>query len=277
MIRGRRTSQATTQADLADRHRLYERSVQCPEAEVDFISRRFRLLTGREAHLLREDFCGTAALSCEWVRRRSDHQAVAVDLDPSVLAWARRFNLAPLSADERARCKLVRSDVQRVRPGPADIILAMNFSYWLLRDRAALLRYFRRVRSGLVADGVFFLDAFGGYEAFRVCTEERACEDEEGAFTYIWEQSRYNPIDGRMVCHIHFGFPDGSRLERAFSYDWRLWTLPELRELLAQAGFSRVLCYWQGWTDAGQPDGIFVPVEEAPADASWICYLSAQP
>jgi len=267
---------AHTQAGLADRYRLYERSVQNPEAEVDFIARRFRCLTGRRALLLREDFCGTAALSCEWVRRRADHRALAVDLDPAVLAWARARNLAALPAGERARCRLILGDVRRVRPRPADVILAMNFSYWLLRERAALLQYFRRVRTGLVRDGVFFLDAFGGYEAFRVCSEERAIEDEEGTFTYRWEQAYYNPIDGHLSCHIHFDFPDGSRLERAFSYDWRLWTLPELRELLAEAGFSRVTVYWQGWNERGEADGIFVPAEEAAADASWICYLSAQ-
>jgi SAM-dependent methyltransferase len=276
MIRYTHTSRATTQAEVADRYRLYERSVQCPEAEVDFISHRFRLLAGRDARLLREDFCGTAAVSCEWVRRHPDHRALGVDLDPSVLAWALGHNLAALPAEVRARCRLIQGDVRRVRRGPMDVILAMNFSYWLLRERAALLRYFRRARRALVPDGVFFLDAFGGYDAFRVCTEERTLEDAEGAFTYLWEQAHYNPIDGRLVCHIHFAFPDGSRLERAFSYDWRLWTLPELRELLAEAGFSRVTCYWQGWNDRGEADGVFLPAEEAAADAAWICYLSAQ-
>ena len=276
MICHKSNVQAGTQAEASDRYRLYERSVQCPEAEVDFISRHFRRLTRRAARLLREDFCGTAALSCEWVRRHPDHQALAVDLDPSVLIWARDHNLAALPAGARARCRLIQGDVQRVRRDPVDVILAMNFSYWLLRDRAALLRYIRRVHGALVPDGVFFLDAFGGYDAFRVCTEERTVEDAEGVFTYLWEQAHYNPIDGRLVCHMHFAFPDGSRLDRAFSYDWRLWTLPELRELLAEAGFSRVTCYWQGWNDQGDADGIFLPAEEVAADAAWICYLSAQ-
>ncbi len=268
--------QAATQAETADPLRLYELAVQTPEAEVDFLAQRFRRLTGRRASLLREDFCGSAALCCAWARRHPDHRAIGVDLDPQVLAWARRRNLAQLPAGVADRCALVQGDVLRVRPPAADLIVALNFSYWSLRSRADLLRYLRRARAGLVTDGVLFLDAFGGYEAFRVCTEERACTDGEGAFTYFWEQASYNPIDGRLVCHIHFAFPDGSRLERAFSYDWRLWTLPELRELLAQAGFSRVLCYWQGWTDQGEADEVFLPVEEAPADASWICYLSAQ-
>ena len=277
MLRQGNRGRPRTQADLADRHRLYERSVQSPEAEVDFIAHRFRLVTGRDACLLREDFCGTAAVSREWVRRHPSHRALGIDLDPGVLAWARSRNKVALPAAVRGRCRLLQGDVRRVRPGRADIILAMNFSYWLLRERAALLHYFCRVRAGLVPDGVFFLDAFGGYEAFRVCTEERTFEDAEGTFTYRWEQAYYNPIDGRLGCHIHFAFPDGSRLDRAFSYDWRLWTLPELREVLAEAGFSRVTVYWQGWDAQGEADGIFLPAEEAAADAAWICYLSAQP
>ena len=264
-------------AETADPHRLYERSVQTPEAEVAFVSERFRLLTGRPARVLREDFCGTATVSCAWVRRHPDNRALGLDLDPGVLAWGRRHNLARLSAAARGRCTLRRGDVLKARFEPVDAVVALNFSYWVLKDRASLLRYFRRVRHGLAADGVFFLDAFGGSDAVLVCTEERPITDAEGTFTYLWEQAHYNPIDGSLSCHIHFEFPDGSRLERTFSYDWRLWTLPELREVLAQAGFSRVLCYWQGWGPDGEADGVFLPTEQAPADAAWFCYLSAQP
>jgi hypothetical protein len=152
----------------------------------------------------------------------------------------------------------------------------MNFSYWLLKHRAALKRYFKRVRRTLKDDGVFFLDAYGGYDSYRVITEERAIEYDGGDFTYIWEQEEYDPITGRLVCHIHFAFPDGSRLERAFTYDWRLWSLPEIRELLDEAGFKRVMCYWQGWDQDGNPDGIFTPVEEGEPDAGWIAYLTAE-
>ena len=79
-----------------------------------------------------------------------------------------------------------------------------------------------------------------------------------------------------MTCHIHFEFQDGSRLEKAFSYTWRLWTLPEIRELLEETGFRQVTVYWQGYDDDGEPDGVFVPVGEGEADAGWICYLTAE-
>jgi SAM-dependent methyltransferase len=267
---------APAYADLADRHRLYERSVQCPEAEVDFIDRNYRLLRGRSARALREDFCGTAAVSCEWVGRRKTNRAIGVDLDRSVLDWGRTNNLARLPQHQIERVTLIERDVLTVETPPQDVIAAMNFSYWLLTGRAALRRYFESVREALKDDGVFFLDAYGGYDSYRVITEERAIEDDEGRFTYIWEQESYDPISGRLVCHIHFAFPDGSRMERAFSYDWRLWSLPEIRELLAESGFGRVICYWQGWDRDGNPDGRFLPVEAGEPEAGWIAYLTAE-
>ncbi len=259
-----------------DRHRLYELSVQCAEAEIDFVDETFTTLRSRRARLLREDFCGTATVCCEWVARRPHNRAIGVDLDPEVLAWGRRHNLAGLAPHLARRVELIQGDVLATETEPPDLILAMNFSYWLLSERALLLDYFRRVHRRLAADGVFFLDAYGGYDAFRAIEEERAVEAGGLRFTYVWEQERYDPISGRLICHIHFRFADGSALERAFSYDWRLWTLPEIRDLLAEAGFSRIQVYWQGWDEDGEPDGIFVPVQQGEAEAGWICYLTAE-
>ncbi|WP_295389756.1 class I SAM-dependent methyltransferase [uncultured Thiodictyon sp.] len=265
-------------AHTADRYRLYERAVQNPRAEVDFIDHTYRELRGRSARWLREDFCGTAAVCCEWVRRRPTNRAVGVDRDPEVLDWAQRNHLATLTSDQRTRIQLLEQDVATPASRPLDLVLALNFSYWLLAGRAALRAYFEQVRAALAPDGVLLLDAYGGYDAYRRIIEERTVEDPElGTFGYEWEQALYDPVSGRLVCHIHFNFPDGSRLERAFSYDWRLWSLPEIRELLTEAGFSRVQVYWQGWDAQGLPDGRFVPVEAAAPDAGWIAYLSAEP
>lgn len=272
---------ASPPTDPEHPHRLYERAVQCAEAEVDFLTERFRRLRGREARLLREDFCGTAAVCCEWVRRHADNRAVGLDLDGAVLAWATANNLALLSPAARLRLRLLQADVLTPPPhappdGPPDLVAAMNFSYWLFAERAKLRAYFAAVHGALAADGVLFLDAYGGYDAFREIVEERAIEDDAGSFTYRWEQASYNPISGMMDCHIHFMLPDGRELPRAFSYRWRLWTLPEIRELLEEAGFGRVTVYWQGWTDDDEADGCFEPAERADADAGWICYLTAE-
>ncbi|MGD8309727.1 MAG: class I SAM-dependent methyltransferase [Chromatiales bacterium] len=269
---GRTKKKQRAAAAGADRHRLYEQSVQCPEAEVDFIDQTFRRLRGRKAHTLREDFCGTAGVCCEWVARRRTNRAIGVDIDREVLDWGREHNLSGLTRAQAARVELLEEDVARVRTAPVDAICAMNFSYWLFKDRRQLKRYLKRVRDALVDDGVLFLDAYGGYDSFREIEEER----EVDGFTYVWEQEKYEPISGGLICHIHFAFPDGSRMDRAFSYDWRLWTLPEVRDLLEEAGYSRVTVYWQGWDKDGEPDGDFRPAEEGEADAGWICYITAE-
>ena len=263
-------------AETADRHRLYELPVQCAEAEIDFVDQTYRRLRGRAARLLREDFCGTANVCCEWVRRRKTNRAIGIDLDPEVLEWGRRHRLGHLKPSQARRIELIRGNVLTARGEAPQIVSAMNFSYWLVKERKQLQRYFRRVHRQLAEDGIFFLDAYGGYDAFREIEEEREIEDGDSGFTYVWEQEKYEPISGNLICHIHFDFPDGSRLERAFSYDWRLWTLPEIRELLSEAGFRRITVYWQGFDEEGEADGIFEPVQEGDADAGWICYLSAE-
>lgn len=260
-----------TQARAADKHSLYETAVQNAEAEIDFIDATFLKLRGRRAVRLREDFCGTAGNSCEWVRRRRANHAVAVDLDPSVLAWSRRHKIAALDESQAARVQLMRGDVRSVVCDPVDVIVALNFSYWVFKTRAVMLDYFRIAYRGLKEGGILFLDAFGGYEAYQEMSESTQHPD----CTYIWEQSRYDPISGTLKCHIHFAFPDGSRMHRAFRYDWRLWTLPELVEMLEQCGF-RATVYWEGSDGKGGGNGVFRPARSGEADASWIAYLVAE-
>ena len=265
-----------TLASQADRHQLYELSVQCAEAEIDFVDATFKQLRKRKAHLLREDFCGTANVCCEWVKRGKKRRAIGVDLDPEVLDWGRGNNLAKLSDKRRERITLLRENVLDVQTEEPDIISAMNFSYWLLQDRDLLKRYFTSVREALKSDGIFFLDAYGGYDSYHEVEEPREIDDGGDGFTYIWEQASFNPITHNLVCHIHFAFPDGSTMPNAFSYDWRLWTLPEVRDLLHECGFSKVTVYWQGWDEDGEPDGDFRPATSAEPDAGWICYLTAE-
>ena len=260
-------------AEQSDRHYLYQESVQDTESEIDFVEETWRELRDRPAEVLREDFCGRANSACEWVRRQPFHLAIGVDLDGDVLEWGRANNLAQLDEEQRTRIDLLQEDVVYTAPEPADIVLAMNFSYYLFPTRREMIAYFRNVYEGLVDDGIFFLDAYGGYDAPREIEEERECD----GFTYIWEQASFNPIDGMMDCFIHFEFPDGSRMDQAFSYRWRLWTLPELREMLAEAGFSDVTVYWEGTDEeANEGNGVYEPADVGDADPGWVCYIVAQ-
>ena len=265
-------------SELADRHLLYQHAVQDVEAEIDFVEQAWSDLRQRPAVFLREDFCGTANTACEWVMRDDNHQAVGIDLDREVLNWGRLNRLTQLDEEQLERIELLNEDVLQTRPGLADIILAMNFSYYLFLKRDDLREYFVNVLDGLVSDGMLILDAYGGYEAPMVLTESRDCQDDDGNdFTYIWDQSTFNPIDSCMNCLIHFEFPDQSRMESAFSYHWRLWTLPEIREILYEAGFSTVDIYWEGTDEIkNEGNGIYTPSEIGDADPGWVCYIVAQ-
>ena len=261
-------------AERADRHALYEKSVQDVVTEYNFVSNTFNELRGFRPRHVREDFCGTASMCCEWVRRNKANTAIGVDIDPEVLAWGWKHNLSRLRSDARLRISLLQEDVFRVDTAKqVDAVLAMNFSYQFFMTRKKLARYFRQVRKALTNDGILFMDAFGGYEAYQEIKEKRKYK----GFKYIWEHARYNPIDGNMLCYIHFGFPDGSKLKKAFTYNWRLWSLPELRELLDEVGFSRVTVYWEE-TDpkTGEGTGIYSPATVAESDPGWVCFLTAE-
>lgn len=259
-----------------DRHDLYQKSVQGVEAEIDFIEETFQSLRGRKPTLIREDFCGTANSSCEFVKRRRTNHAIGVDLDQPTLDWGYENNVMSLPPSARDRVRLVNADVREVSKERVDAVLAMNFSYYIFMQRSMMIEYFRSVRESLAEGGLFFMDAYGGYEAYKECREKRKIDKN---FTYIWEQAKYSPITGIMDCFIHFHFSDGSKMNRAFSYTWRLWTIPEIREMLAEAGFARSTVYWEGEDedeDSDEGNGIFEPDEEGTADPSWVCYIVAE-
>jgi SAM-dependent methyltransferase len=269
---GKRAGRRSTRAARADKYDLYLRSVQDPEGDAARLRRMFERCYGRAPRLLCEDFCGTGALACAWVRSHRCNQAFGVDLDPEPLAWGRRNNLGRLDRDQASRAKLVRGNVRNVHHPPVDVIAAFNFSFYLFKTRPELRAYFEAARGRLRPEGLLVLDAYGGPETQERRAERRVCD----GFTYVWDQAHFNPINHDTTCFIHFRFSDGSRLERAFRYDWRLWTLPELREILADAGFSRSEVYWEG-TDrrSGEPNGTFRPCENAGDDPAWVAYVVA--
>ena len=122
-----------TMAERADIHELYEESVQNVENEVEFLKNTFAERTGRTAYTLREDFCGTASLACEWVRQGADYSAVGVDIEPAVLEWGRQNRISRLQTEDQARVRLIESDVQTVETPQVDILVAFNFSFFISR------------------------------------------------------------------------------------------------------------------------------------------------
>lgn len=280
MPRTKRAQRNVLSARHAHRYELYEAAVQTPDVEIGFIDRQFRRLKGRRPLRLREDFCGTGFFACEWVRGGPERFAVGLDLDPAPLAWGEQRHVAALPEGARERVRLVKADV--LKP-PAEregfeVIAAFNFSYYIFKERATLLAYFRSVRAALGAQGVFVLDYVGGSECHLDGFSERNPRSlgRGRPFTFIWDHDTYEPISGRMLCHIHFAFPDGSQRKKAFTYEWRLWSLPELQDLLAEAGFGKVHVFWEGTDAKGRGDGVFRPSTTGTADRSYIGYIIAE-
>ncbi|MBM3989263.1 MAG: class I SAM-dependent methyltransferase [Planctomycetes bacterium] len=254
-------------AKSADKYELYQKAVQSPETDIALIRRIFRCERGREPRHLREDFCGTALISSHWVRRHRENTAEGFDLDPQPLAWGLKHNCEDL---DLTRLTLHELDVRAFGLRRPDVRIALNFSYWVFHERPTLLAYFRATRRSLAKDGLFLIDLYGGLDAPAELEERRRC----GGFTYVWDQHRYWPGTAEYTCFIRFEFPDGSELE-AFRYDWRLWTLCELRDLLVEAGFAKVERYFEGAGDKGEGDGIFRRGMRGENCAGWLAYLAA--
>ena len=234
---------------------LYEAAVQSVDVDLDFIERVYRRHRGRRPRWLREDFCATAHVAGAWVLRRPENLAWAVDLDPRPLGWCRQHRL-PALGSAASRLTLLQRDVRAVTRPRVDAIAALNFSYWVFKRRDQLIEYFRVARRSLRPGGMLFTNAFGGTEAHAKLIESRripASHAVDGSpiapFTYVWEHAAFNPIDHHLICHIHFQLANRKRLQRAFSYDWRLWTLPEIQEAMREAGFAAVEVYIEGWDE----------------------------
>ncbi|HTR97718.1 MAG TPA: class I SAM-dependent methyltransferase [Candidatus Acidoferrales bacterium] len=265
-----------------DRHAFYEVAVQGPEWDLDFIARVYRRRNGREALTLREDFCSTAALATAWAMRSPRHRAWGVDLDPEPLAWARRHRL-PWAGAAAKRVTLVRSDVRRVQRPRVHVACALNFSWWVFHARADLLAYLRAARAGLTPGGALVLNAFGGVRGERALierTRKRAANGPDGtpvpAFTYVWQQAKVEAIGRRLLAYIHFEFADAPRMARAFTYDWRMWTLPELREAALEAGFRDFEVWSEGWDARRRTHtGVLHRRARLDNDDCWIAYAVA--
>lgn len=259
-------------ARTADKFALYQLSVQSPVEDVRFLLRLYRSLRGKDPLHLREDFCGTALLCANWVRGRSPRTAEGFDLCRETLAWGERHNFPPLG-ERAARVRLHARDVRSRSERRPDVRCAQNFSYFVFKRRDELLEYGRRARQDLAPGGILVLDIYGGPDAMN---EEEDVREIEAGFTYVWDQRRYLPATGDYEAHIHFRFRDGSELRNAFSYDWRLWTLPEVKDVLHDAGFRRVDSYWEGTDAAGQGgNGVFRRSRRGDNCPAWVTYLVA--
>ena len=256
---------------LAQKYDFYERSVPGPETEVAFMQDEYKRHYGHKAHTFREDFCGTAAISCEWVKQGKNFEAYGIDLDPEPIQMGKVRHYSKLSSAEKTRMHYLQQNVLNAKAPKVDAICAFNFSYFIFRSRKDLLQYFKSVRKSLNKQGTFYIDLFGGPESQKLVTDTKKV----GKITYFWECQHFNPITHECTFAIHFKDAKGKKHENVFTYHWRFWTMPELRDLLAEAGFSKVVSYWEGDDHDGGGNGEFEPADDAENCDAWVSYIAA--
>jgi SAM-dependent methyltransferase len=265
-----------------DKHTLYEAAVQNSDANLDFVLQAFKERKRPKPLTLCEDFCGTARMAAEWVNGNKNRRAFGIDLEPSVLQWARDHTLSVLPDSKRERIQLILGNVLEAKLDPVDVTLATNFSYFIFHDRETLRAYFSNVWHRTKKGGALVLDFYGGYASYQGIHEARGISGRKTIhgekipdFGYEWEQTSFNAVNHRIVNYIHFEFKNGQRMDRAFRYDWRLWTLPELQELLREAGFHDVDVYAHGWDKDGDSDDEYRKVTQFDNEESWLAHLVA--
>jgi len=169
------------------------------------------------------------------------------------------------------RTSLYCGDVRTSPKLATDIVFAGNFSYFVFKERSQLLEYFRNARESLAPSGLLILDHFGGADIHEASTElSRRDSDRFGRFEMSWRQSAFD----EFTASSRFTLKARPRNEKRWTtlgvYDWRLWSIPEIKDALAECGFTRVSVYWQ------KDNGHFARREKSEANClKWLAYIVA--
>lgn len=255
------------------KYKLYEKAVQSPATHVELFEDFFRQLGLSEPRLLREDFCGTFSLCTQWVKRHSKNFAMGLDLDLEPLNYGLKHNASRLTPNQRSRLLILQQNVKNRTSPKCDLIAACNFSFNIFKSREELRDYFRGCHQSLKRNGVLLLEAAGGPGMIAQLRESKGVfRGKKRLYTYIWDQASFDPIQSLSQCKIHFTLPQGIRLQNAFEYDWRMWSIPELRELMREAGFTETRVFWETEHN-GKGTGEHVLMESGDNAYAWVAYV----
>lgn len=273
----RMTIPETAELPPFDKYYHYTDAFQNPKRDVRFLQKVYREARGRKAtpRTLREDFCGTFANCCAWVQLDDDRRAIGVDSDAEALAYGRDNYLPKLTPEQQARVRTLRKSARGRGLPKADLIAVLNYSYFVFKTRPDLVAYFRSCFRTLEPDGVLVLDCCGG-PLYQFSDDEDPEEYEGDGYTYFFEQESFEPLKNEARFSMHVQLPDEELREKVFTFDWRVWTVPELKDALSDAGFAEVRIYWEGTAPDGSGEGKYYRMERANEEPeSWICYVVA--
>ncbi len=252
-----------------DKYKYYKESVQSPENDVAFFQKIYKEAFDKEPETLREDFCGTFSICCEWIKLDQNKKSIGLDLDKEPIDYGFKTNFLDLNKEQQSRVSILQQNVLSPELPSADIIAALNFSYFLFKERKQLKDYFTNVYKTLNPNSLFVMDCFGG-PAAQTENEE---ETEHEGFSYFWDQDSFNPINNNAVFHIHFKIDGQEKVEKSFTYDWRMWSLPELQDIMKEVGFADVHVLWEADDEDGEGNGEFYRADQGEDCEAWVAYV----
>lgn len=255
-------------------YRLYEASVQSPKWMVDYLFQFVKILTGNTPKTFREDFCGTAAIACEWARQSTKHFSVGIDIDKDLLKYAKDTNINGLPKAVRKRVMVQNQTVLMPTAKKFDFIGAFNYSFFIFHTRSEFKKYLMSSYRSLVQNGALFLETAGGNGFLSTHSETSKCQiPGYGTIFFTWEHHQYDPITQVNNYSLHFKLKDNKILADAFTYHWRIWGIREIRELLVEVGFKNTHVLWQKRDKKQRPINEFYITENAPPEDQWVAYV----
>ena len=255
-----------------DKYFYYKKSVQSPKEDIQFFKKTYTHFFKKSPRIFREDFCGTFYVGYHWIKEHPQNKAIVIDADKKPIEYGKKHHLSKLNPSQKLRLKILNQNVLDKGLPKAEIITVSNFSYFIFKHRALMLKYFKNIKKSLFKQGLFIIDVVGGPDCESYC-EERV---EYEGFDYYWDQDYFDPINNTARFYIHFKRKGEKKQKKAFSYCWRLWSIPELKDILKEAGFSKVHVYWEQSDKKGEGTGIFKKTLRGEACDTWIAYLVCQ-
>ena len=255
-----------------NKYTYYTRAVQDTDQAIQFVERAYRSNFQKPIRTLGEDFCGTFALSSHWVKKGRGRKAVAIDYSQEPLSYGKNNYLAKLRKEQKEKITVLQRDVRDKSLPKVDALVAFNFSFFILKERSQMLSYLKNCYRRIGPKGLLVLDCFGGTSTLEPNEEKTKIRN----FTYYWDQKSFDPISHNANFAIHFKRKGEKKRLNVFRYDWRMWTLPELKELLTEAGFKKVSFYFEGTTKMGNGNGVFTKKKREENCEAWIAYITAR-
>lgn len=252
-----------------DKYFYYKKSVQNPKEEIRFFQKIYKSFFNKSAKIFREDFCGTFYIGYHWVKKHPQNIAIVVDKDKKPIEYGKKHHLLKLNASQQSRLQIFNKDVLDKSLPKAEIISVNNFSYFIFKQRVMMLKYFKNIKNSLFKKGLFIIDIFGGPD----CETPSEEQIEHNDFDYYWDQDSFDPINNTARFYIHFKRKAEKKQKKAFFYHWRMWSIPELKDILKEAGFSNIYVYWEQSDKKGEGTGVFKKTLRGEACETWIAYL----